>query len=117
MPRYLALYTPPPGTPTGPPSAEHMAEMGKYMTESIQAGKLVSTGGVKKRDTDAAVVRLEGGKYAVDLKPQVEWMRAAGWAILQAPTKEQVIEDVKEFLQMAGGGTSEVIEIFDPSMG
>lgn len=116
MPRYLALYTSPPGTPSTPPSAEHMAQMGKYMTESMQAGKLVSTGGVKKRETDAVSVRLEGGKYSVDLKPQAEWMRASGWAILQAPNKEQVIEDVKEFLQMVGGGVSKVIELFDPSM-
>jgi hypothetical protein len=116
MPRYLALYTSPPGTPSTPPSAEHMAQMGRYMTESMQAGKLVSTGGVKKRETDAVSVRLEGGKYSVDLKPQAEWMRASGWAILQAPNKEQVIEDVKEFLQMVGGGVSEVIELFDPSM-
>ena len=115
MPRYLALYTPPPGAPQGPPSAEHMAEMGKYMTASMQAGKLISTGGVKKRETDAVSVRLDGGTFSVDPQPQVEWMRAAGWAILQAPNKAQVIEDVKEFLQMAGGGTSEVIEIFDPS--
>ncbi len=116
MPRYLALYTPLAGTPSTPPSAEHMAEMGKYMTASMQAGKLVSTGGLKRRDTDAASVRLEGGNYSVDQKPQAEWMRANGWASLQAPNKEQVIEDVKEFLQMVGGGTSEVIEIFDPSL-
>jgi hypothetical protein len=114
MPRYLALYTPLSGAPSAPPSPEHMAEMGKYMTESIQAGKLVSTGGVKKRETDAASVRLEGGNFSVDQKPQAEWMRASGWAILQAPNKAQVIEDVKQFLQMAGGGTSEVIEIFEP---
>jgi len=116
MPRYLALYTSPPGTPSGPPSAEHMAEMGKYMTKSMQAGKLISTGGVKKRDTDAVAVHLKDGAFSVDPKPQAQWMLASGWAILQAPTKEQVIEDVKEFLQMVGGGTSEVIELFDPSM-
>ena len=111
MPRYLALYTSPPGALSAPPSAEHMEAMGRYMTESMQAGKLISTGGIKKRETDAVSVRLEGETFAVDLKPQAEWMRASGWAILQAPSKEQVIEDVKDFLKMVGGGTSEVIEI------
>ena len=111
MPRYLALYTSPPGAPSAPPSAEHMEAMGRYMTESMQAGKLISTGGIKKRETDAVSVRLEGERFAVEPKPQAEWMRASGWAILQAPSKEQVIEDVKDFLKMVGGGTSEVIEI------
>ena len=117
MPRYLALYTAPPGAPSGPPSAEHMAEMGKYMTESMAAGKLISTGGVKRRDTDAVSVNLKDGKFSIDQQPQAQWMLASVWAILQAPSKEQVIEDVKDFLRMVGGGTSELIELFDPSMG
>lgn len=114
MPRYLALYFSPPGANQGPPDPEHMARMGAYMTASIEAGKLISTGGVKRRDTDAVSVRLEADRFSVDEKPQAEWMLASGWAILQAPDKAQLIEDVKEFLQMAGGGVSEVIELFEP---
>jgi hypothetical protein len=114
MPRYLALYTPPAGAPVGPPSAEHIAQMGRHVNEAMQAGKLIATGGLRRRDADAACVRLEDGRFSVDLKPQADWMRASGWAILQASSKEQVIEDVKQFLQFVGGGTSEVIEIFEP---
>lgn len=114
MPRYLALYFSPPGVNQGPPDPEHMAKMGQYMTDSMKAGKLVSTGGVKRRDTDAVIIALQAEQFSLDEKPQAEWMRASGWAILQAPNKAQVIEDVKEFLQMAGGGRSEVIELFEP---
>ncbi len=114
MPRYLALYMAPAGATAAPPDAEHMAKMGQYMTQSIQTGKLISTGGVKPRDSDAVSVRLEGDHFSVDEKPRAEWMLASGWAILQAPDKAQLIEDVKEFLSMAGGGVSEVIELFEP---
>jgi hypothetical protein len=112
MPRYLALYTPLPGAFQGPPDPQHMAEMEKSMIEQMRLGKLVATGGLKRRDTDAVAVHLDkAGAFAIDEKPQADWMRANGFAILQDDTREKVIEGVKHFLQMVGGGTSELIEI------
>jgi len=111
MPRYLALYTPPPGANQAPPDPEHMARMGKMMEEQIRAGKLVMTGSLKRRDSDAVAVHLRDGEFTIDEKPQAQWMLANGWAILQDDSREAVIEGVKHFLAVVGGGTSELIEI------
>ncbi len=111
MPRYLSLFansTP----PSGPPSAEHMAEMGKLMEKQMKAGKLVATGGLKKRSTDAFVVHKKGDAFTIDEKPTAEWMLAGGWAVVQGETREEVIEDLKLFLNVVGDGRCEVIEIF-----
>lgn len=111
MPRYLALYTPSPGARTGPPDSEHMAQMEAMMEEQVRAGKLIMTGSLRTRANHAAAVRLENGEFTVDEKPQAQWMLANGWAILQDDSREAVIEGVKHFLTMVGGGTSELIEI------
>lgn len=117
MPRYLSLFIPA-RPPSGPPSPEHMAEMGRLMDEQMKAGKLIMTGGLKKRDGDGFIVRSEAGHFSVDDKPLSEWMLAGGWAILQAQSRADVIEDVKMFLNVVGAdGRCEVIELFEPAVG
>ena len=113
MPRYLSLFIPA-KPPSGPPSPEHLAQMGKLMDDYTKAGKLIMTGGLKKRDGDGFIVTGEGGHYSVDDKPRSEWMLAGGWAILQAADRPAVIEDVKVFLNVTGDGRCEVIELFEP---
>lgn len=111
MPRYLSIHfaTQP---MSGPPSAEHMAQMGKMVDEQMKAGRLIMTGALKKRDGDGFNVSLEGGKYSVDEKPTADWMLGGGWAILQADNRAGVIDDVKKFLDVVGGGRCEVMELF-----
>ena len=111
MPRYLSLFTNS-TPPSGPPSAEHMAAMGKLIEQQMKAGKLVTTGGLKKRSSDAFIVRKEADHFSIDHKPTADWMLAGGWAIVQGETREVVIEDLKLFLNLVGDGRCEVIEIF-----
>ena len=113
MPRYLSLYTPV-GPMSGPPSAEHMAQMGQLMDEQMKAGKLIATGALKKRDGDGFTVTQNGASYSVDEKPKSDWMLAGGWAILQAKDRADVVEDIKKFLRVAGDGRCEAIELFEP---
>jgi len=40
-------------------------------------------------------------------------MPAAGYALLRANTREELVEHVKAFLAVAGDGTSEVIQVMD----
>ena len=108
--RFLCLYT---ADQISEPSPEHMAEMGKYVEQQFKAGKLVDTGGLKRRDKDGFSVRRKGGDYTVN-QTGAPWAAATGWAIVQAPTREQAIADIKEFLSLAGDGVSEVIQISDP---
>jgi hypothetical protein len=106
--RFLCLFT---ADNSGtPPTQEQIAQMGALVEQSKREGKLVSTGGLKKRETDGFVVRRKGGQYTVN-DGGADWARAGGWAIIEAPTRAQAIEDVKAFLGMAGDGVSEVIEI------
>ena len=106
--RFLCLFT---GDTAGaPPTQEQMAQMGAMVERSKREGKLVATGGLKRRDTDGFTVRRKGDKYTVD-NGGAQWAAAGGWAIIEAPTRAHAIEDVKVFLGMAGDGVSEVIEI------
>src|SRR5262249_51946999 len=57
--QFLSLYTPA-KAPSGPPSAEHMAEMMKLMEKMTKAGVLVTTGGILSRQTGMKVVRKDG---------------------------------------------------------
>ena len=106
--RYLCLFTG--DNPNAPPTQEQMAQMGAMVEQSKREGKLVATGGLKKRETDGFTVRRTGDKYTVQ-NGGAQWASAGGWAIIEAPTREQAIEDVKTFLGMAGDGVSEAIEI------
>jgi hypothetical protein len=40
-------------------------------------------------------------------------MPAAGYALLRADTREELVEHVKSFLAIAGDGTSEIIQVMD----
>lgn len=113
MPRYLSLYTP--AAPmAGPPSAEHMAQMGNLMDEQMKAGKLIATGALRQRDRDGFIVLQENGHHRVNDKPTADWMLAGGWAITQADNRADAIEDIKNFLRVAGDGRCEAIELFEP---
>ena len=105
--RFLCLFT---GDSSAPPTQEQMAQMGAMVEQSNKEGQLVATGGLKKRDADGFTVRRKGDKYTVN-KGGAPWAAAGGWAIIEAPTREAAIEDVKAFLGMAGDGVSEAIEI------
>jgi hypothetical protein len=110
MPRYLTLFT---ADQMGQPTPEHMERMGKYIEQQARAGKLVVTGGLKQRVRDGFTVRRKGDSYSVD-DGGAPWAAATGYAILEAPSREALIADVKEFLGLAGDGVSEIIEISAP---
>ena len=110
--RFLSLYTPSTPMPN-PPSPEMMEKMGKLMETETRAGHLIATGGLTKRETGGLTVALKNGKYDVVATPDTTWMRAGGYAILEAESRDDVIKQVKSFLAVAGDGVSEVIQIAD----
>lgn len=110
---FLSLYTP--AVPSsGPPSAEHMARMGKMMDEMTRAGVLVTTGGILSRQTGMKVVR-RNGSYTVEDGPVAgsSLMPAAGYALLRASSREELARHVQSFLDLAGEGTCEIIQVMD----
>src|SRR5215467_14522056 len=62
--RYLCLFTG--DNSNQQPTQEQMAQMGALVEQSKRDGKLVATGGLKKRETDGFIVRRAGDKYMVE---------------------------------------------------
>jgi hypothetical protein len=116
--KFLTLYTPATAR-SGPPAPEQMAKMGAYMQESFQSGVLVATGGLRPSATGGLRVTLARGNLSVENGPlQSKLQQAAGWAILNVGSRDHLIEEARKFLEMAGDGESDMIEIMEaPSSG
>ena len=111
--QFLALYTPTVAA-SGPPNAEHMAKMGKLMEDMFKAGVLIATGGILSRNTGMKIT-CKNGAFAVEdgAVAGSSLMGASGYALLRANSREDLVKHVKTFLEHAGDGTSEIIQLMD----
>jgi hypothetical protein len=111
--QFLTLYTPA-GAPSGPPDAEHMAKMGTLMEDMTKAGVLVATGGIMSRNTGLKIT-AKNGAFTIEDGPVAgsSLMPAAGYALLRASSRDELVKHIKTFLEVAGDGTSEVIQVMD----
>ncbi len=109
--RFLSIYkTAERGVP---PTPEEMAKMGKLVEEGMKAGFLLAVEGCMPSATGARV-RLSNGKLTVTDGPFTESKEViGGLAILQANSKEEAIERVKQFLSFAGDGECELRQLFE----
>jgi hypothetical protein len=95
-----------------PPSPQMMEEMGKFIGEAMQAGVLVTTGTLKRNGTR---LRLSGGKFTVTDGPFIELKELlGGFAVLNVNSMDEAIEWSKRFLQIVGGGESEIVQLLGP---
>lgn len=109
--RFLCLYKP--GRPERRPTQQEMAAMGKLIEEAMKAGWLLSTEGCLPPAAGARV-RLEGGKFTITDGPFAELREVVGgFAIIQANSKQEAIEHTKHFLQVAGGGETEIRQLHE----
>ncbi len=96
-----------------PPSQEEIARMGKLIEEGMKAGFLLAVEGCMPSALGARV-RLSNGKVTVTDGPFTESKEVVGGlAILQANSKEEAIESVKQFLSFAGDGECELRQLFE----
>jgi hypothetical protein len=96
-----------------PPSQEEMATMGKLIEEGMKAGWLLATEGCLPSALGARV-RMNNGKMSVTDGPFAEAKEVVGgFAILQAKSKEEVIQLAKDFLKVAGDGECELRQIYE----
>ena len=111
--QFLSLYTPAKAS-SGPPSAEHIEQMMRLMDKMTKAGVLVATGGILSRQTGMKVVR-KNGTFTVEDGPVAgsSLMPAAGYALMRANSRAELVTHIKEFLQVAGEGTTEIIQVMD----
>jgi hypothetical protein len=91
-----------------PPTQQEMADMGQLIGEMAQAGVLIATDGLQP-SSKGARVRISGGKFTVTDGPFTETKElVAGYAIVQAKSKQEAIELAKRFLKVVGEGESEI---------
>ena len=113
--RFLSIYK---TAETGaPPTPEYMEKMQRLVEEGMRAGWLVATEGCLPTALGARV-RSSGGNVLVTDGPFAETKEViAGFALLEAASKEEAIRLAREFLKIAGDGECELRQIFTASDG
>ena len=84
---------------SSPPEALLKA-MGTFVEKGFKEGTLVDTGGLKP-SKDGLRVRLTNGEISVIDGPFTETKEViGGWAILQTPTRAEVVRIATEFMEL-----------------
>ena len=97
----------------GPPSADEICKMGNLIEAGMRSGYLLAVEGCMPSATGARV-RLSNGNLTVTDGPFSESKEVVGGlAILQATSKEEAIEHVKNFIRIAGDGECELRQLFE----
>jgi hypothetical protein len=110
--RFLMTYQQDPNVL--PPTPEKMAAIGAYTQKNMQAGIVVMTGGLV-RPTHGTKVKSERGKFSVTDGPFAETKELIdGFAVIEVPSKAAAIAVAQEFMGLAGDGTGEILQMFDP---
>jgi hypothetical protein len=113
--RFLSIYKA--AEKNTPPTLEYVARMEKLIEESMKSGALLATEGCLPSALGARV-RRSGGKVTVTDGPFTESKELiAGFALLQAKSKEEAIELARQFLDVAGDGECEIRQIFEAAGG
>jgi hypothetical protein len=95
------------------PTPDEMARMGKLIEEGMKAGYLLAVEGCLPSAAGARVRRTNGSVTVTD-GPFVESKElVGGLALLQAGSKAEAIELVKQFLAVAGDGECELRQLFE----
>ena len=99
-----------PEAQNAPPTPEMMAEMGQFIGEAMQAGIMVTTGGLHPKGTR---LKLANGKFTVTDGPFIEAKElTGGFAVIRAKSLEEAVEWTKRFRKLVGDGESEIVPIF-----
>lgn len=110
--RFLCLYKPS-KQEGAPPTEQDMARMGKLIEEGMKSGRLLATEGCMP-SAKGARVRLAGEKFTVTDGPFTESKELiAGFALIEAGSKEEAVEYTKDFLKVAGDGETEIRQVYD----
>ncbi len=108
--KFISIFTHEPSTE--PPSPELIAKMGALIEEGLKAGWLIATEGVQFGKQGVRVHSKRGKTTVVD-GPFTEAKEViGGYALLEAPSREAVLELTRKFLAVAGDGTCELHELY-----
>src|SRR5260221_80957 len=113
--KFLMTYEADPKAP--PPTPEKMAAIGKFSADMMQSGILLMTGGLV-RPTKGTQIRLSGGKFSVTDGPLPETKELIdGFALVETKSKEEALEVAHRFMNIAGDGKGEILQVFDGKPG
>jgi hypothetical protein len=108
--RFLSVYQAPERTTA--PTEEEKIVMGRFIEQGMKSGILLATEGCMPT-AHGARVRLSGGKLTTTDGPFAEAKEViAGFALLQAASKEEALAYVGEFLNVVGGGVCELRQLY-----
>jgi hypothetical protein len=114
--RFLMLYRPADVASVEacvPPTPEMMIQMGNLIQKKIDEGKLLATEGCAQTSKGARV-RLSSGKISVTDGPFAEAKELiAGFALFRVNSKQEAIQEAREFLDVAGDGEVEIRLVHD----
>ena len=96
------------------PPCLDLEAMGNFIGELQSTGVLLGYEGLKPSERGARV-RLTAGRRSVMDGPFTEAKElVAGFALVQVPSKQAAIDLAEQFLHIAGQGSAEVREAFEP---
>ncbi len=96
------------------PPCLDLEEMGRFIGELQSTGVLLGYEGLKPSEKGARV-RMTGGKRNVMDGPFTEAKElVAGFALVQLPSRDAAVDLAEQFLRIAGQGSAEVREAFEP---
>jgi len=108
--KILALYKP---AHQNPPTPEMMAKMNAFIEELTKAGKLIATEG-RKAGAPGMKIRMRKGQLSVTDGPFTEAKEIiGGFALMNVDSREETVTLTRRFLEIAGDGESEIIEMFE----
>ena len=109
--KFLMTYAQRPDAP--PPTPEQMAAIGAFSEKNVKAGIVVMTGGLV-RPTRGIQIKCEQGKVSVTDGPFAETKELIdGFALVEVASREEAIRVAGEFMQIAGDGVGEILQVFD----
>lgn len=113
--RFITIFRQDPNA-TGPkPSEEEMAkhreEMGREIGQAIAAGTMITTGGIGLRETTGGRIHNAGGRITVEAPPKGDggWMAAGGFGIVEAASRDELIEQLSRQILKMGEGSVEFV--------
>ena len=112
--RYMIMFRNDGDSEVDVPPCLDLAEMGRFIDGLTDAGVLLGYEGLKPSEKGARV-RVTGGRRSVMDGPFTEAKElVAGFALVQAPSRDAAIDLAEQFLRIAGQGSAEVREAFEP---
>ncbi|HEX4341174.1 MAG TPA: YciI family protein [Polyangiaceae bacterium] len=108
--KFLMTYE---GTDRSPPTPARMAAIAEFSDEMAKSGILLMTGGLQ-RPTKGTHVKQSGDAFSVTDGPFAETKELIdGFALIRVGSKEQALDVARRFMQIAGDGVGEILQVFD----